>query len=237
MSPDGQWVASPRPGCARASSSRGWTAGNTAASPTTPSVTGPVLDAGRHGHRLLLRPRRPLRGLDDPPRRERSGLRAVGDRAFRPARPLARATVARRQPAPRRPRSEGHIGRRHRDVARDCVDAFDLVETPEGWKISGGVYTVDTEGCAPSPLGPAGATMRHSPFTVSMTATPSEARATSWRASGSQPATAVLYRPLAGDDERFSPSESDDIRGQAGRTMVVVSTRCPLARPTPQAGP
>ena len=33
------------------------------------------------------------------------------------------------------------------------VDAFDLVETPEGWKIAGGVYTVETEGCAPSPLG------------------------------------------------------------------------------------
>jgi len=34
------------------------------------------------------------------------------------------------------------------------VDAFDLVETPEGWKIAGGVYTAETEGCAPSPLGP-----------------------------------------------------------------------------------
>jgi hypothetical protein len=34
------------------------------------------------------------------------------------------------------------------------VDAFDLVETDEGWKIAGGVYTVETEGCAPSPLGP-----------------------------------------------------------------------------------
>jgi len=33
------------------------------------------------------------------------------------------------------------------------VDAFDLVETPEGWKIAGGVYTVETEGCASSPLG------------------------------------------------------------------------------------
>jgi hypothetical protein len=33
------------------------------------------------------------------------------------------------------------------------VDAFDLVETPEGWKIAGGVYTVETEGCTPSPLG------------------------------------------------------------------------------------
>jgi hypothetical protein len=34
------------------------------------------------------------------------------------------------------------------------VDALDLVETLEGWKIAGGVYTVETEGCAPSPLGP-----------------------------------------------------------------------------------
>ena len=33
------------------------------------------------------------------------------------------------------------------------IDAFDLVKTAEGWKISGGVFT--TEGtCAPSPLGP-----------------------------------------------------------------------------------
>ena len=34
------------------------------------------------------------------------------------------------------------------------VDAFDLIKTPEGWKISGGVYTVERTGCAPSPLGP-----------------------------------------------------------------------------------
>lgn len=34
------------------------------------------------------------------------------------------------------------------------VDAFTLVKTESGWKISGGVYTVETEGCAPSPLGP-----------------------------------------------------------------------------------
>lgn len=34
------------------------------------------------------------------------------------------------------------------------VDAFDLVKTPEGWKISGGVYTVQREGCPTSPLGP-----------------------------------------------------------------------------------
>lgn len=34
------------------------------------------------------------------------------------------------------------------------IDAFDMVKTPEGWKISGGVYTVQREGCAPGPLGP-----------------------------------------------------------------------------------
>ena len=34
------------------------------------------------------------------------------------------------------------------------VDVFDLVKTPEGWRISGGVYTVERTGCAPSPLGP-----------------------------------------------------------------------------------
>jgi hypothetical protein len=34
------------------------------------------------------------------------------------------------------------------------VDAFDLVKTASGWKIAGGVYTVEPEGCAPSPLGP-----------------------------------------------------------------------------------
>ena len=33
------------------------------------------------------------------------------------------------------------------------IDAFDLVRTPEGWKIAGGVYTVESQ-CAPSPLGP-----------------------------------------------------------------------------------
>jgi putative lumazine-binding protein len=33
------------------------------------------------------------------------------------------------------------------------VDAFDLIKTEEGWKIAGGVYTVEST-CAPSPLGP-----------------------------------------------------------------------------------
>ena len=34
------------------------------------------------------------------------------------------------------------------------VDAFNLVKTPEGWKLSGGTYTVERTGCQPSPLGP-----------------------------------------------------------------------------------
>jgi hypothetical protein len=33
------------------------------------------------------------------------------------------------------------------------VDAFDLIKTEEGWKLAGGVYTLD-EKCDPSPLGP-----------------------------------------------------------------------------------
>jgi hypothetical protein len=33
------------------------------------------------------------------------------------------------------------------------VDAFDLVKTPEGWRIAGGTYTVENT-CEPSPLGP-----------------------------------------------------------------------------------
>jgi len=34
------------------------------------------------------------------------------------------------------------------------VDAFNLVKTPDGWKMAGGLYTVEQTGCAPSPLGP-----------------------------------------------------------------------------------
>ncbi|HUQ86163.1 MAG TPA: nuclear transport factor 2 family protein [Vicinamibacterales bacterium] len=33
------------------------------------------------------------------------------------------------------------------------VDQFDFIKTEEGWKIAGGVYTVESK-CAPSPLGP-----------------------------------------------------------------------------------
>jgi hypothetical protein len=34
------------------------------------------------------------------------------------------------------------------------VDAFTLIKTQDGWKIAGTVYTVEPEGCDPSPLGP-----------------------------------------------------------------------------------
>jgi len=33
------------------------------------------------------------------------------------------------------------------------VDAFDLIKTPDGWKIAGGVFTMEAK-CEPSPLGP-----------------------------------------------------------------------------------
>ena len=33
------------------------------------------------------------------------------------------------------------------------IDAFDLIKTEDGWKIAGGVYTLESK-CAPSPLGP-----------------------------------------------------------------------------------
>jgi hypothetical protein len=33
------------------------------------------------------------------------------------------------------------------------IDAFDLVRTADGWKIAGGVYSIERTGCAPSPLG------------------------------------------------------------------------------------
>jgi hypothetical protein len=33
------------------------------------------------------------------------------------------------------------------------TDTFDLIKTEHGWKIAGGVYTVETA-CTPSPLGP-----------------------------------------------------------------------------------
>ena len=33
------------------------------------------------------------------------------------------------------------------------VDAFNLINTGEGWKLAGGVYTLETK-CEPSPLGP-----------------------------------------------------------------------------------
>ena len=33
------------------------------------------------------------------------------------------------------------------------IDAFNLIKTAEGWKIAGGVYTLESK-CEPSPLGP-----------------------------------------------------------------------------------
>jgi len=34
------------------------------------------------------------------------------------------------------------------------IDSFQLVKTPEGWKISALAYTVEPSACKPSPLGP-----------------------------------------------------------------------------------
>lgn len=34
------------------------------------------------------------------------------------------------------------------------IDSFDLARTADGWRIVGGIYTVERTGCAPSPLGP-----------------------------------------------------------------------------------
>lgn len=48
----------------------------------------------------------------------------------------------------------------HRDgkFSHCGIDAFDLVQTVEGWRLAGGVFTMEAEGCAASPLGlpPAG---------------------------------------------------------------------------------
>jgi hypothetical protein len=33
------------------------------------------------------------------------------------------------------------------------IDAFDLIKMPDGWKIAGGVFTMEAK-CEPSPLGP-----------------------------------------------------------------------------------
>jgi hypothetical protein len=33
------------------------------------------------------------------------------------------------------------------------IDSFDLVKTSTGWTLTGGIYTVERNGCAPSPLG------------------------------------------------------------------------------------
>jgi hypothetical protein len=34
------------------------------------------------------------------------------------------------------------------------IDSFELAKTTEGWKFTGGLYTVERAGCAASPLGP-----------------------------------------------------------------------------------
>jgi tetratricopeptide (TPR) repeat protein len=46
----------------------------------------------------------------------------------------------------------------HRDgkFSHCGVDAFNLIKTPDGWKISGIFYTVEKEGCEESPSGPKG---------------------------------------------------------------------------------
>ena len=38
------------------------------------------------------------------------------------------------------------------------IDSFELVKTGDGWKLTGGTYTMERTGCAPSPLGPPVAT-------------------------------------------------------------------------------
>ena len=44
----------------------------------------------------------------------------------------------------------------HRDgkFSHCGTDVFNLVKTPEGWKIAGAMWTIQRTGCAPSPLGP-----------------------------------------------------------------------------------
>lgn len=34
------------------------------------------------------------------------------------------------------------------------MDSFELIKTGDGWKLTSGIYTIEQEGCAPSPLGP-----------------------------------------------------------------------------------
>jgi hypothetical protein len=46
---------------------------------------------------------------------------------------------------------------RNGDFMHCGVDAFSLIRTDAGWQIASIVYTVEPEGCAPSPLGPLGA--------------------------------------------------------------------------------
>jgi hypothetical protein len=44
----------------------------------------------------------------------------------------------------------------HRDgkFSHCGIDVFNLVKTPDGWKIAGAMWTIQRTGCPPSPLGP-----------------------------------------------------------------------------------
>ena len=44
----------------------------------------------------------------------------------------------------------------HRDgkFSHCGIDVFNLVKTADGWKIAGGMWTIQRTGCQPSPLGP-----------------------------------------------------------------------------------
>jgi len=43
---------------------------------------------------------------------------------------------------------------RNQQFSHCGIDAFNLIKTNEGWKVTGIIYTVETEGCEKSPLGP-----------------------------------------------------------------------------------
>jgi hypothetical protein len=45
------------------------------------------------------------------------------------------------------------------------IDVFTLFRTPSGWRIATVVYTVQRDGCAPSPLGPVSAAPQAQPHT------------------------------------------------------------------------
>lgn len=43
---------------------------------------------------------------------------------------------------------------RNKEFSHCGYEVFNLLQTPEGWRIAGVVYTVEPTGCDPSPLGP-----------------------------------------------------------------------------------